>query len=141
VLVPVSILLAVGCARGPLSFDTEESSGESVGSSTAGASEDSSTDAPTDMAPGDGDGDPPGDGDGDGDGEPAGDGDGDGDSGPLCGNGAIDDGEQCDGNDLKGFRCIDLGYSSGTLLCDPVVCTFDTSMCEFIDPPGGGTTG
>ncbi len=44
--------------------------------------------------PGDGDGDPAGDGDGD----PAGDGDGDGDGDPApeCGNGIVEDGEECD---------------------------------------------
>lgn len=54
-----------------------------------------------------------------------------------CGNGAIDAGEQCDGADLQGFDCASLGLSGGTLACDPVMCTFDTSMCSA----GPGTSG
>lgn len=54
-----------------------------------------------------------------------------------CGNGAIDAGEQCDGADLQGFDCASLGLSGGTLACDPVMCTFDTSMCTA----GPGTSG
>jgi hypothetical protein len=49
---------------------------------------------------------------------------------PECGNGVIDPGEQCDGANLNGFDCTNLGYTGGTLACDPVTCTFDTSMCE-----------
>jgi hypothetical protein len=46
-----------------------------------------------------------------------------------CGDGTISPGEQCDGADLQGFDCVSLGLSGGTLLCDPITCTFDTSMC------------
>lgn len=46
-----------------------------------------------------------------------------------CGNGVIDAGEQCDGGDLQGFDCNSLGLNGGTLACDAVMCTFDTSMC------------
>jgi hypothetical protein len=53
---------------------------------------------------------------------------------PGCGNGIIDDGEQCDGDDLAGLDCTDLGYAGGELACDPVVCVFDASACE----PGPG---
>lgn len=55
---------------------------------------------------------------------------------PECGNGVIDPGEQCDGTNLNGFDCTNLGYTGGTLACDPVTCTFDTSMCES----GGSST-
>lgn len=58
--------------------------------------------------------------------------------GSFCGDGIIDPGEQCDGDELQGLSCVDLGYVGGTLLCDPVTCTFDASMC---DTGGGGTTG
>jgi hypothetical protein len=54
-----------------------------------------------------------------------------------CGNGVIDPGEQCDGADLQGFDCFSLGLGGGVLACDPVMCTFDTSMCMG----GGGTSG
>jgi hypothetical protein len=52
--------------------------------------------------------------------------------GPVgnCGNGVIDAGEQCDGADLQGFDCASLGLNGGTLACDPMMCTFDTSMCS-----------
>lgn len=54
-----------------------------------------------------------------------------------CGNGAIDPNEQCDGGNLNGFTCDSLGAGTGTLGCDPMTCTFDTSMCDG----GGGTSG
>lgn len=60
--------------------------------------------------------------------------------GEGCGDGAISPGEQCDGADLQGFDCAALGLGSGTLACDPVTCTFDTSMCTG-GGGGGGTTG
>ncbi|MCH9683574.1 MAG: hypothetical protein K0V04_19200 [Deltaproteobacteria bacterium] len=44
-----------------------------------------------------------------------------------CGNGVIDPGEQCDGDDLQGFDCESLGLS-GDLSCGRN-CTFDTSSC------------
>ena len=46
-----------------------------------------------------------------------------------CGNGVIDVGEQCDGGDLNGFQCEDLGLDAGILNCDPMTCTFDTTLC------------
>jgi hypothetical protein len=54
-----------------------------------------------------------------------------------CGDGMVSPGEQCDGGNLQGFDCASLGLGSGTLGCDPVTCTFDTSMCMG----GGGGTG
>ena len=68
----------------------------------------------------------------------------DGDSGSTdggdeeCGNGQIDMSEQCDGANLNGFDCTQLGYGGGTLGCDPMTCTYDTSNCT---PDMGGTTG
>jgi len=50
--------------------------------------------------------------------------------GGNCGNGVIDAGEQCDGADLQGFDCASLGLNGGTLNCDAMMCTFDTSMCS-----------
>lgn len=46
-----------------------------------------------------------------------------------CGNGIVEQGEQGDRDNLPGFTCEGLGLSGGTLQCDPVYCTFDTSMC------------
>ena len=48
---------------------------------------------------------------------------------PLCGNGIIDPGEQCDGTNLAGFTCASLGFTGGVLACDPNFCTYDTSAC------------
>lgn len=56
--------------------------------------------------------------------------------GAACGNGKIDANEQCDGGNLNGFTCESLGNAGGSLGCDPVTCTFDTSMCD-----GGGSDG
>ncbi|MCX4241954.1 hypothetical protein [Paraliomyxa miuraensis] len=58
--------------------------------------------------------------------------------GPGCGNGAIDPGEQCDGLDLQGFDCASLGLGGGVLACDPITCTFDTSMCVPMGNCGNG---
>lgn len=55
-----------------------------------------------------------------------------------CGDGVVQPGEQCDGDRLQGFDCASLGLSGGTLDCDPITCTFDTSMCTG---NGGGTSG
>jgi len=52
-----------------------------------------------------------------------------GNGGAYCGDGNIDAGEQCDGSNLGGKTCVDLGYDSGTLACSSD-CTFDTSGCE-----------
>jgi len=54
-----------------------------------------------------------------------------------CGDGVISPGEQCDGADLQNFDCMSLGLSGGTLSCDPMTCTFDTSMCMSTS---GGTS-
>ncbi|HET6584192.1 MAG TPA: hypothetical protein VFG69_12105 [Nannocystaceae bacterium] len=55
----------------------------------------------------------------------------------TCGDGAISPGEQCDGADLQNFDCMSLGLSGGTLSCDPMTCTFDTSMCMSMGSTSG----
>jgi hypothetical protein len=55
--------------------------------------------------------------------------------GPVCGNGVIETGEQCDGGSLGGATCTSLGFSGGTLACSGS-CTYDTSGCTT----GGCTT-
>jgi cysteine-rich repeat protein len=45
-----------------------------------------------------------------------------------CGNGVIDEAEQCDGASLGGMTCEDLGYTGGTLACTDD-CMFDGSGC------------
>ena len=56
---------------------------------------------------------------------------------PVCGNGAQESGEQCDGPDLDGFVCEDLGLISGVLACKDT-CEFDTSGCEMPPVCGNG---
>jgi hypothetical protein len=138
-LVPAFVLLAACGDDVPNEF-TSASGADSSGTSTdtgapADLPEGGSQDTSTSTGDGDGDGDA-GDGDGDGD---AGDGDGDTGVG-VCGDGAIQIGEQCDGAELNGFTCADLGYSSGDLACDPVTCTYDASAC-VTDMDGGSGSG
>ncbi len=52
----------------------------------------------------------------------------------LCGDGFIDAGEQCDGSNLGGQTCTDLGYTQGTLACT-TSCTYDESGCQAAPPP------
>lgn len=47
-----------------------------------------------------------------------------------CGDGMIGPDELCDGANLQGFDCESLGFSGGTLGCDPITCTFDASACN-----------
>jgi hypothetical protein len=49
----------------------------------------------------------------------------------VCGDGEIGGDEQCDGAELNGQTCEDLGlgFTGGTLGCTDA-CTFDASMCE-----------
>jgi hypothetical protein len=58
--------------------------------------------------------------------------------GANCGNGTIDQGEQCDGSNLGSFtRCEQITATEvGPLACDPMTCMYDLSMCM-----AGGTTG
>lgn len=46
-----------------------------------------------------------------------------------CGNGRIDDGEECDGSDLGGATCASIGYTSGSLGCT-TSCRYNTSFCR-----------
>ncbi|MCA9699568.1 MAG: hypothetical protein KC431_18725, partial [Myxococcales bacterium] len=50
------------------------------------------------------------------------------DAGPGCGNGVIEQGEACDGDNFAGNSCEQLGYAGGTLVCTDE-CTLDTSGC------------
>ncbi|MCC6748385.1 MAG: PKD domain-containing protein [Deltaproteobacteria bacterium] len=49
-----------------------------------------------------------------------------------CGNGVREAGEQCDGSDLGGTGCVQLGYFGGTLSC--LGCNFDTYRCSLPPP-------
>ena len=48
---------------------------------------------------------------------------------PFCGNDTIEFGEICDGIDLGGLSCTDLGFDGGTLACQGSCQDFDTSDC------------
>lgn len=46
-----------------------------------------------------------------------------------CGDGFARDGsEECDGDDLQGMGCVDMGFEAGMLACD-AKCGFDTQGC------------
>jgi cysteine-rich repeat protein len=45
-----------------------------------------------------------------------------------CGDGRLDPGEDCDGDDLAGQSCASLGFDGGILACD-AACALDTSGC------------
>ena len=46
-----------------------------------------------------------------------------------CGNGEIDGDEECDGANLNGHTCADLGFDGGDLSCT-AACQFDTRGCS-----------
>jgi hypothetical protein len=50
---------------------------------------------------------------------------------PTCGNGVLDQGETCDGNNLGGQTCIGLGYDGGTLTCNNASCIYNTAGCTI----------
>jgi len=50
----------------------------------------------------------------------------------TCGNGVVDEGEECDGIAGDGTTCESLGHHPGALGCT-TACTYDTSRCA---PPG-----
>jgi len=47
---------------------------------------------------------------------------------PRCGDGTVDQGEDCDLSELAGATCQSLGFDTGQLLCDSS-CHFQTSLC------------
>jgi len=48
----------------------------------------------------------------------------------TCGNGTVEAGESCDGANLRGYTCVDLGYAAGTLGCADDCGDFDFSGCD-----------
>jgi len=57
--------------------------------------------------------------------------------GGICGNGLLEDDEQCDGADLGGLTCQSLGYDHGDLGCT-AECTLDPSGCTNDPDPACG---
>jgi MYXO-CTERM domain-containing protein len=60
--------------------------------------------------------------------------------GGACGNGQLDSGELCDGDETIAFSCSELSLGTGLLSCT-TDCTYDTSACQFQSPPSLSTTG
>ncbi|MCD6497432.1 MAG: Ig-like domain-containing protein [Deltaproteobacteria bacterium] len=59
-------------------------------------------------------------------------------AGENCGNGLVDQGEECDSTNLDSKTCADVGaFGGGTLSCAGD-CTFDTTLCEASNPCGNG---
>ncbi|MCK5801174.1 MAG: proprotein convertase P-domain-containing protein [Lentisphaeria bacterium] len=56
----------------------------------------------------------------------------------ICGNKRLEEGEVCDGSDLGGTACADLGYAGGSLGCVPGCDRFDESGCTFEPDCGNG---
>lgn len=52
----------------------------------------------------------------------------------ICGNGIIEGGEDCEGEDLNSQTCESIGYGPGTLTCD-IACSFDTYSCSPAPTP------
>lgn len=46
-----------------------------------------------------------------------------------CGNGVLEDGEECDGTDLGDWTCAEIGFDEGTLSCT-IACALDSSECR-----------
>ena len=57
---------------------------------------------------------------------------------PQCGNNLIESGETCDGTQLAGKTCQSLGFSSGTLSCNPTCTGYVTSNCANTGTCGNG---
>jgi len=60
----------------------------------------------------------------------------------VCGNGAIEEGEECDATNLNGETCVTRGFAGGTLRC-AADCRLDVSQCfatRFVDNGDGTVT-
>ncbi len=47
---------------------------------------------------------------------------------PMCGNNVLEEGENCDTNQLGGNNCLDFDFGGGMLACDEM-CQFDITGC------------
>ena len=52
----------------------------------------------------------------------------------VCGDGVVEGSEDCEGLDLNGASCENLGFLEGELSCDPS-CSFNTAHCVPIPEP------
>lgn len=58
----------------------------------------------------------------------------------FCGNDVIEGTEVCDGNDLGGMSCVDVGYDGGLLACNATCNGLDVTQCALcgnntLEPP------
>ena len=58
--------------------------------------------------------------------------------GAVCGNELVEAAEVCDGSDLAGDTCQSLGWSGGSLSCQPGCQQYDTSLCSLEAVCGNG---
>jgi hypothetical protein len=58
----------------------------------------------------------------------------------VCGDGIVSGDEACDGSELGGQTCEDLGFADGALGCSPM-CELDTVACIDAAPEPGDTDG
>ncbi len=54
---------------------------------------------------------------------------GTGPTGPVCGDGVAEGNEACDGDDLRGLSCLDLGYGGPGILSCYAHCQYNTTCC------------
>ena len=59
-------------------------------------------------------------------------------TGALCGNGAVEPGETCDGAALGGLTCAAVGCVNGTLKCAASCLAVDTTSCNGCAGAGAG---
>ena len=48
----------------------------------------------------------------------------------TCGDGTIEGDEACDGAELDGLACADLGFAGGALTCTAISCRLDATACD-----------
>jgi len=58
-------------------------------------------------------------------------------NGALCGDGEVDPGEACDGDDVQGENCASQGFYAGPVVCTDQ-CELDLSLCDLAGWCGDG---
>lgn len=48
---------------------------------------------------------------------------------PECGDGLLQEGEDCDASELGAATCQSLGFDTGRLVCNQATCRYDTGLC------------
>lgn len=126
-LLSVGALVLAACGDGGVATpDSESSSGESSSSSTTTIDPDSSSSTET---PTTADSSTTIDPDSSTSVDPSESSSSSSETGDLCGNGVLDAGEACDGDELAGEDCVSQGFLSGALACAND-CTLDVSECH-----------